>query len=55
MKLEKKLESKILKKRLTISMIIFFSVVFIGAVKNDIYRQIKDSQRTINNVYKYFY
>jgi len=27
--------------------------VFIGAVKNDIYRQIKDSQRTINNVYKY--
>jgi len=32
---------------------ILFSVVFIGAVKNDIYRQIKDSQRTINNVYKY--
>lgn len=33
--------------------IIFFSFVAIAATKQDIYRKIKDSQRTINSVYKY--
>lgn len=33
--------------------IIVFSVIAIAATKDDIYRKIKDSQRTINNVYKY--
>ena len=33
--------------------VIVFSIVAIAATKNDIYRRIKDSQRTINNVYKY--
>ena len=33
--------------------IIVFSVIAIAAKKDDIYRKIKDSQRTINNVYKY--
>ena len=33
--------------------VIVFSIVAIAATKNDIYRKIKDSQRTINNVYKY--
>ena len=33
--------------------IIIFSVIAIAATKDDIYRKIKDSQRTINNVYKY--
>ena len=34
-------------------LIIVFSVIAIAAKKDDIYRKIKDSQRTINNVYKY--
>ena len=34
-------------------LIIVFSVIAIAATKDDIYRKIKDSQRTINNVYKY--
>ena len=33
--------------------IIVFSVIAIAAKRDDIYRKIKDSQRTINNVYKY--
>ncbi|MBT4249181.1 S41 family peptidase [bacterium] len=33
--------------------IIFFSFVAIAATKQDIYRKIKDSQRTINSVYQY--
>ena len=33
--------------------VIVFSVIAIAATKNDIYRKIKDSQRTINNVYRY--
>ena len=33
--------------------IFLFSFVAIAATKQDIYRKIKDSQRTINNVYKY--
>jgi len=33
--------------------VIVFSLVAIAATNNDIYRRIKDSQRTINNVYKY--
>ena len=33
--------------------IIVFSVIAIAATRDDIYRKIKDSQRTINNVYKY--
>jgi len=33
--------------------VIVFSFVAIAATNNDIYRRIKDSQRTINNVYKY--
>ena len=33
--------------------IIFFSFIAIAATKQDIYRKIKDSQRTINSVYKY--
>ena len=33
--------------------IIFFSFVAIAATKQDIYKKIKDSQRTINSVYKY--
>ena len=33
--------------------IFHFSFVAIAATKQDIYRKIKDSQRTINNVYKY--
>ena len=34
-------------------LVIVFSIIAIGATKEDIYRKIKDSQRTINNVYKY--
>ena len=34
-------------------LILVFSVIAIAAKKDDIYRKIKDSQRTINNVYKY--
>ena len=33
--------------------IIVFSIIAIAAKRDDIYRKIKDSQRTINNVYKY--
>ena len=33
--------------------IFLFSFVAVAATKQDIYRKIKDSQRTINNVYKY--
>ncbi len=33
--------------------VIVFSIITIAATNNDIYRKIKDSQRTINNVYKY--
>ena len=34
-------------------LVIVFSIIAIGATKEDIYRKIKNSQRTINNVYKY--
>ena len=42
-----------LKNKSKIIFILVFSFVAIAATKQDIYRKIKDSQRTINNVYKY--
>ena len=42
-----------LKNKSKIIFIFVFSFVAIAATKQDIYRKIKDSQRTINNVYKY--
>ena len=42
-----------LKNKSKIIFIVAFSFVAIAATKQDIYRKIKDSQRTINNVYKY--
>ena len=44
---------KISSMKLKTFFIIFFSFVAIAATKQDIYRKIKDSQRTINSVYKY--
>ena len=41
------------KINLNIIFVIVFSIIAIGATKEDIYRKIKNSQRTINNVYKY--
>ena len=42
-----------LKNKSKIIFILVFFLVAIAATKQDIYRKIKDSQRTINNVYKY--
>ena len=42
-----------IKRNIKLLFIIVFSVVAIAATRDDIYRKIKDSQRTINNVYKY--
>ena len=42
-----------LKNKSKIIFILVFSFFAIAATKQDIYRKIKDSQRTINNVYKY--
>ena len=42
-----------LKNKSKIIFILVFSFIAIAATKQDIYRKIKDSQRTINNVYKY--
>ena len=42
-----------IKQNIKILFIIVFSMVAIAATRDDIYRKIKDSQRTINNVYKY--
>ena len=44
---------KIFNIKIKTIFIIFFSFVAIAATKQDIYRKIKDSQRTINSVYKY--
>ena len=44
---------KLFNIKLKTIFIIFFSFVAIAATKQDIYRKIKDSQRTINSVYKY--
>lgn len=44
---------KISSMKIKTFFIIFFSFVAIAATKQDIYRKIKDSQRTINSVYKY--
>ena len=44
---------KKLKINIRIFFILLFSFVAIAATKQDIYRKIKESQRTINNVYKY--
>ena len=42
-----------IKRNIKLLFIIVFSMVAIAATRDDIYRKIKDSQRTINNVYKY--
>ena len=42
-----------LKRNIKLLFVIVFSVFAIAATRDDIYRKIKDSQRTINNVYKY--
>ena len=42
-----------IKQNIKLLFIIVFSMVAIAATRDDIYRKIKDSQRTINNVYKY--
>ena len=42
-----------IKRNIKLLFIIVFSIVAIAATRDDIYRKIKDSQRTINNVYKY--
>ena len=42
-----------IKRNIKLLFVIFFSMVAIAATRDDIYRKIKDSQRTINNVYKY--
>ena len=44
---------KLFNTKIKTIFIIFFSFVAIAATKQDIYRKIKDSQRTINSVYKY--
>ena len=42
-----------IRRNIKLLFIIIFSMVAIAATRDDIYRKIKDSQRTINNVYKY--
>jgi len=42
-----------IKRNIKLLFVIVFSVFAIAATRDDIYRKIKDSQRTINNVYKY--
>ena len=42
-----------INRNIKLLFVIVFSVFAIAATRDDIYRKIKDSQRTINNVYKY--
>ena len=42
-----------IKRNIKLLFVIVFSIFAIAATIDDIYRKIKDSQRTINNVYKY--
>ena len=44
---------KRVKINIKIIFVIVFSIIMVAATKSDIYRRIKDSQRTFNNVYKY--
>jgi len=42
-----------IKRNIKLIFVLVFSMFAIAATRDDIYRKIKDSQRTINNVYKY--